>query len=387
MMRTIVVRLAHSARLPSGAGAWGRGLLAGLAAALLAFGAGLPAVQAQPAPERIRVVATFSILADMVREVGGDHIALQTIVGPNGDAHAFEPAPRDARALGAARVLVRNGLGFEGWLPRLLEASGFHGLDVVASEGVRPRILSEEEAAREAHEHGADGHGAEGHGAGDQGGSGDGGDGHGSGDLGSSGHDGSGHDDHDHEDGGHGGDGHGHAGGVDPHAWQDLSNGVIYVRNIARGLAAADPAHAEEYHQRAEAYAARLMDEDRAWRASLAAIPQARRVMMTSHDAFGYLGRAYGIELISVLGLSSEAEPAARTIAGLIDRIRARGIHAIFLERAVNPTLMRRITQETGVRIGGTLYSDTLDEPGTPAGSYLGMFRWNAQQILAAFQE
>lgn len=162
---------------------------------------------------------------------------------------------------------------------------------------------------------------------------------------------------------------------------------MIYVRNIARGLAAADPAHAEEYHQRAEAYAARLMDEDRAWRASLAAIPQARRVMMTSHDAFGYLGRAYGIELISVLGLSSEAEPAARTIAGLIDRIRARGIHAIFLERAVNPTLMRRITQETGVRIGGTLYSDTLDEPGTPAGSYLGMFRWNAQQILAAFQE
>ncbi len=362
MMRTIVVRLARSARLSGGAGAWRRGLLAGLAAALLAFGAGLPAARAQPAPERIRVVATFSILADMVREVGGDHVALQTIVGPNGDAHAFEPAPRDARALGAARVLVRNGLGFEGWLPRLLEASGFHGLDVVASEGVRPRILSEEEAAREAHEHGTDDHGAEGHGAGDQGGSGDGGD-------------------------GHGGDGHGHAGGVDPHAWQDLSNGVIYVRNIARGLAAADPAHAEEYHQRAAAYAARLMDEDRAWRASLAAIPPARRVMMTSHDAFGYLGRAYGIELISVLGLSSEAEPAARTIAGLIDRIRARGIHAIFLEKAVNPTLMRRITQETGVRIGGTLYSDTLDEPGTPAGTYLGMFRWNAQQILAAFQE
>ncbi|MER1966794.1 zinc ABC transporter substrate-binding protein [Castellaniella sp. GW247-6E4] len=331
---------------PRASGERGRALRAWLVAALLAFGAGLPGAHAQGAPEPIRVVATFSILADMVREVGGDRIALQTIVGPNGDAHAFEPAPRDARALGQARLLVRNGLGFEGWLPRLLEASGFKGLDVVASEGVRPRILNGEEQAREAGEHG-------GHGAGGRGGAGHGG----------------------HE-------GVDHVGDIDPHAWQDLSNGVIYVRNIARGLAAADPAHADEYRLRAQAYAARLREEDRAWRASLAAIPPAHRVMMSSHDAFGYLGRAYGIELISVLGLSSEAEPAAGTIARLVDRIRARGIHAVFLEKAVNPTLMQRIVQETGARIGGTLYSDTLDAPGTPAGTYLGMFRWNAQHIL-----
>nr|WP_269498798.1 zinc ABC transporter substrate-binding protein [Castellaniella sp. S9] len=311
------------------------------AAVLVLCGAMLPRAHAQAPSDRIRVVATFSILADMVREVGGDRIDIQAIVGPNGDAHAFEPTPRDARALGAAQVLVRNGLGFEGWLPRLLDAAGFKGLDVVASDGVRPRVLGDEEQALEAH----------------------------------------GHETHDHEP-----HGHGHAGDVDPHAWQDLSNGVIYVRNIARGLAAADPAHADEYRRRADAYALRLQDEDRAWRNDLEAVPPARRVMMTTHDAFGYLGQAYGIRIVSVLGLSSEAEPAAGALARIIDQIRDRGIRAMFLEKAVNPTLMRRITQETGARIGGTLYSDTLDAPGAPAGTYLGMFRWNARLILEAMR-
>uniref|UniRef100_UPI00333F35AD metal ABC transporter solute-binding protein, Zn/Mn family n=1 Tax=Castellaniella defragrans TaxID=75697 RepID=UPI00333F35AD len=325
-------------------------LCVGLVIAWLALGAVPSGARAQEAPDPIRVVATFSILADMVREVGGDRVVIETIVGPNGDAHAFEPTPRDARALGAARVLVRNGLGFEGWLPRLLESSGFKGLDIVASEGVRPRILSDDEESE--HEDGA-------HGGGQN-------------------HDGADRAAHQHD--------HAHAGDVDPHAWQDLVNGVIYVHNIARGLAAIDPAHAGEYHQRAEDYAARLEAEDRAWRASLAAIPQARRVIMTSHDAFGYLGRAYGIGMVPVLGLSSEAEPSAGTIARLVDRIRARDIHAVFLEKAVNPALMRRLTEDTGARIGGTLYADTLDAPGTPAGTYLGMFRWNTRQILAAFE-
>lgn len=288
--------------------------------------------------EPVRVVATFSILADMVREVGGEQIDLTTIVGRNGDAHSFEPTPRDARALGQAQMLVRNGLGFEGWLPRLVEASGFSGLDVVASTGVRALHLDEASP--------------------DEGN----------------------HAEHMQEVGHH------HDGDLDPHAWQDLSNGVVYVRNIAEGLAQIDPEHAGQYRQRAQAYIDRLMAEDQAVREQLAAIPAAQRVMMTSHDAFGYFGHAYGIRLISIVGISSEAEPTARVIASLIDQIRAEHIHALFLENAANPKLMQRIAQETGVRVGGMLYADALDAPEREAGSYLGMFRWNMQQLLAAFK-
>lgn len=286
------------------------------------------------ATEPVRVVATFSILADMVREVGGEQIALTTIVGRNGDAHSFEPTPRDARALGQAQMLVRNGLGFEGWLPRLVDASGFSGLDVVASTGVQALHLDETSSDEEDHAEA----------------------------------------------------GHHHDGDLDPHAWQDLSNGAVYVRNIAEGLAQIDPAHAPQYRQRAQNYIGRLMAEDRAVRDQLAAIPAAQRVMMTSHDAFGYFGHAYGIRLISIVGISSEAEPTARIIASLIDQIRAEHIHALFLENAANPKLMRRIAQETGVQVGGMLYADALDAPEREGGTYLGMFRWNMQQLLVAFK-
>lgn len=297
------------------------------------------------ATQPVRVVATFSILADMVREVGGEQVELTTIVGRNGDAHTFEPTPRDARALGHAQMLVRNGLGFEGWLPRLVEASGFSGLDVVVTTGVQVRHLDEahsdeEEHAEHAHE---SDHVAE-------------------------------------------AAGHRHDGNLDPHAWQNLSNGAVYVRNIAEALAQVDPGHATLYRQRAQAYIDRLMVEDRAVRDQLAMIPAARRVMMTSHDAFGYFGQAYGIRLISIVGISSEAEPTAGMIASLIDQIRAEHIHALFLENAASPKLMQRIAHETGVRVGGMLYTDALDAPNHEAGTYLGMFRWNMQQLLAAFK-
>lgn len=293
----------------------------------------------------VRVVTTFSILADMVREVGGEQIALTTIVGRNRNAHTFEPTPHDARALGHAQMLVRNGLGFEGWLPRLMEASGFSGLDVVATMGVQTLQLDEAQSDEGLHAEHAD------------------------------------ETNHAEDEARHHNDGD-----LDPHAWQDLSNGVVYVRNIAEGLAQVDPVHAEQYRQRAQAYIARLKAEDQAVRDQLAMIPAAQRVMMTSHDAFGYFGRAYGIRLISIVGLSSDAQPTARVIASLIDQIRAEHIHALFLENAANPKLMQRIAQETGVRVGGMLYADALDAPTHEAGTYLGMFRWNMQQLLAAFK-
>lgn len=309
---------------------------------LMALSLGSARAQDAVADDRVRVVATFSILGDMLREVGGDRIALTTIVGRDRSPHTFEPTPRDARALGQAQLLVRNGLGFEAWLPRLLEASAFKGLDLVASTGVQTLRL-DEEAGETAH------------------------------------------DDHD-EDEDHGDEHHHHhAGDIDPHAWQDLGNGAVYVHNIAEGLAQVDPSHAAEYRQRAQAYTERLKAEDRSLRERLAAIPAEKRVMMTSHDAFGYFGRAYGVRLISIVGISSDAEPTARTISALIDNIRTQHIHALFLENAANPKLMQQIARETGVHVGGTLYADALGPIGHEAGTYLGMFKWNADQLLAAF--
>jgi zinc/manganese transport system substrate-binding protein len=287
--------------------------------------------------DRLSVVASFSILADIVREVGGDDIRLDVLVGPMRDAHTFEPTPKDARVLGQARVLVVNGLGFESWMPRLVEAAGFKGLTITASRGVKPRRLDEEDDG-EVLDHG-------------------------------------GHADHD----------HGH-GDTDPHAWQNLANGVIYARNIAQGLSDADPAHATAYQARAEAYVHTLKKADAAWRRELAAIPEDRRVLATSHDAFGYFSDAYGIEVLSVVGLSSEAEPSARTMADLIQRIREHHIRALFLEQGGNTRALEQIANETGVKPGGTLYADTLEAPGHAVSTYLGMFRWNTQQLLHAFQ-
>ncbi|WP_424258463.1 metal ABC transporter solute-binding protein, Zn/Mn family [Castellaniella sp.] len=332
--------------------------MAGTALALcVAVGIAPSAVQAAGASEdaRLPVVASFSILGDIVREVGGDDIRLDVLVGPMRDAHTFEPTPKDARALGRARVLVVNGLGFESWMPRLVEAAGFKGAVIEASRGVQPRRLDDEESAREAHEHGAADHGhAHVDDAGDH--------------------------DHDHDHAAH------DHGGVDPHAWQDLANGVIYARNIARGLAEADPAHAAAYEARAEAYVQALQRADADWRQRLAAVPADRRVLATSHDAFGYFGAAYGIEVLSVVGLSSEAEPSARAMADLVTRIRAHHIRALFLEQGGNARALQQIAAETGVKPGGALYADTLDLPGHEASTYLGMFRWNTQQLLQAFQ-
>ncbi|WP_424264500.1 metal ABC transporter solute-binding protein, Zn/Mn family [Castellaniella sp.] len=319
---------------------------------MLSLMLGLGSAQAQETsvarPEPLRVVASFSILADMVRQIGGEDIHLDVLVGPMRDAHSFEPSPQDARALGDAQVLVVNGLGFESWMPRLLDAAGFTGRTVVASRGVTPRHLTEAEAQAAEHDH-------------------------------------EGHEDHGHEDHGH--EGHGHeAGAVDPHAWQNLSNGVQYAQNIAQGLAQADPARESAYFARADAYVHQLRKEDTQWRRQLAAVPPDRRVLATSHDAFGYLGAAYGIQILSLVGVSGEAEPSARAMARLLTQIRTRRIGALFLEQGSNSPALRQLANEAGVTLGGALYADTLDRPGHQASTYLGMFRWNAQQLLSAWQ-
>ncbi|MEN5158130.1 metal ABC transporter solute-binding protein, Zn/Mn family [Achromobacter spanius] len=328
-----------------------RSILPARRRALLALaGACLTAVLGTAhAAEPVKVVASFSILGDIVREVGGADISLTTLVGPDGDAHGYEPTPGDAKKLADARVLVVNGLDFETWLPKLTKASGFAGQTVTASRGVTPRKFA-------------------GHGDGDD-------------------HD---HDhdhkhDHDHDDDpkhGH----HHHHGDADPHAWQSLANGVIYARNVADGLAAADPAHAQAYRQRADAYIAKLQALDASVRKTFEAIGADRRKVVTSHDAFGYFGDAYGVTFIPAMGVSTDAEPSAREVAAIIEQVRRDKVPAVFVENISSPKLVQQIARETGAKVGGTLYSDALSKPGQPGATYLEMFEWNARQLAAALQ-
>jgi zinc/manganese transport system substrate-binding protein len=319
-------------------------------AAALAFAA--PAL----AEDKLRVIATFSILGDIVANVGGDRVAVTTLVGPDGDAHVFQPAPADAQAVAGAQVIVANGLGFEGWMDRLIEASGTQAALVTAADGVTPIAFGEEEhAEEEGHDHDHDHAEGEAH-------------------------------DHDHaeEEAGH--EGHDH-GAFDPHAWQSVTNVALYVGNIERGLAAADPAGAETYAANAAAYLAELDALDAEIRAAVAALPDDRRTVVTSHDAFGYFAADYGLTFVAPQGVSTEAEASAQDVAALITQIREAGIAAVFVENIADRRLLDQIAAETGAVIGGTLYSDALSAADGPAATYLDMMRHNLGQLTGALSQ
>jgi len=288
------------------------------------------------AADKLKVVTTFTILGDMVRNVGGEHIALTTLVGPDGDAHVYEPTPADARALAQAGLVIVNGLGFEGWIDRLVKASGYKGRVAVASDGIAPLKAQDDHGHSHSKTHAEKGK------------------------------------DH-------------HHGELDPHAWQDLANGRLYVANIARVLAAADPAHADDYRGRAEAYDRELVALDRDIRRRLDAIPADRRRIVTSHDAFRYFGRAYGVRFRSPVGLSTESEPSAKQIAALIRQLKKEKTRVLFVENITDPRLVQQLAREAGAVIGGTLFSDSLSGPTGPAPTYLDMFRHNVSEIAKAF--
>ncbi|MDV6318233.1 metal ABC transporter substrate-binding protein [Chromohalobacter sp. HP20-39] len=299
----------------------------------------------------LEVVASFSILGDMVENVGGEHVDVTTLVGPDGDAHVFSPSPIDARAVGAADLFIVNGLHFEGWLDRLVEASGYAGPVVVASRGIDALSFDEE---RTAHDH--EGHGHR--------------------------HDDShaGHD-HDHSHGdSHAGHDHGPE---DPHAWQDLQNGKQYVKNIRDALIEADPAHADDYRDNAAQYLDAIDSLDGEIHQRISEIPKANRVLITNHDAFGYFANAYGLDVLSPVGLSTAAQPSAADMAKLIRQIQKRDVKALFLENMTNPALLEQLSNETGVAIGGTLYAGALASEGE-ASTYLGMFKHNVDELTQA---
>ena len=299
----------------------------------------------------IRAVATFSILGDMVSRIGGEHVAVTTLVGPNGDAHVYRPTPAAARAVSEAHILVVNGLDFEGWLDRLIQASDFRGVRVVATTGVEPMAVEDGDGDEHGHddEH-REGESAEEHG--DE------------------------HDDHEHDDHDHG--------AFDPHAWQSLRHAVVYVDNITAALATADPDNASTFYRNRAAYVAEIEALDTEIRGMFAELPPDSRTIVTSHDAFQYFGRDYGLTFIAPQGLSTASEASARDVARLIQLIRDQGIRAVFPENVADPRLLQRIADETGATIGGTLYPGALSGPDGPAPTYLDMMRHNARTLTQA---
>jgi zinc/manganese transport system substrate-binding protein len=282
-----------------------------------------PAVAQAP----VKVVASFSILSDLVRQVGGNRVEVTSLVGPNVDAHVYEPTPADASRIAQAKIVFVNGLGFEGWITRLIKASGTKAPVVVASRGVKP-------IAAEAHEHG-------------------------------------------HEKAA------GRAHRFDPHAWQNVANTKLYAITIRDALTQADPDGKASYEENAAKYLSKLDELEAEVRAAIARIPAGNRRIITNHDAFGYFAKAYGLQFIAPQGVSTEAEASANDVARIIRQIRARKVPAVFLENVTNPRLMEQIAKESGAKIGSKLYSDALSEPSGPAGTYLDMIRHN----IRAFSE
>ncbi|HEY8033713.1 MAG TPA: metal ABC transporter substrate-binding protein [Methylocella sp.] len=283
----------------------------------LSLARGLPAHAQTPA--KLPVVATFSILADFALNVGGDRINVATLVGPDGDTHVYQPKPDDAKELGAAQLIVVNGLGLEGWIDRLIRASGAKAPVIVATKGINPQQMNEEGRI-----------------------------------------------------------------GLDPHAWQSIANAKVYVVNIRDGLIAADPAGEAAYRANADNYLGKLDALEADVKRDIAKIPPERRQIITTHDAFGYFGTAYGFRFIAPEGISTETEASARDVAKIIRQIKAQNIPAVFLENVTDPRLVRRIAAESGARVGGTLYSDALSPSDGPASTYIDMMRNNVRELAAA---
>jgi zinc/manganese transport system substrate-binding protein len=272
------------------------------------------------AQDRLKVIASFSILGDLVKNVGGDRVEVATLVGPNGNAHVYAPSPGDAKKVADAKLVFVNGLGFEGWLERLVKASGTKAPIVIATKGIKPLERTG---------------------------------------------------DHDH-------------GRADPHAWQSVANAKIYIANIRDALIAADPAGKDAYLANAAAYLAKLDALEREVREVIAKIPADRRRVLTSHSAFGYFQNAYGVNFIAPQGVSTEAEASAKDVAAIIAQIKKQKAAAVFLENVTDPRLVEQIARETGAKVGGTLYSDALTDDKGDATTYIDLIRHNLRQLASA---
>jgi zinc/manganese transport system substrate-binding protein len=293
----------------------------------------LAALPAAPlaAADKPTVVATFSVLGDMVANVAGDHVQLATIVGPDGDTELYQPTLADSRTVAGARIVFMNDLNdeFEPWLEPLLKQAGFTGTKVAASRGAKTITGDEEHpiSGKEA------------------------------------------------------------APVIDQHAWMDPKNGIVYVRNIAQALAQVDPANAADYRARAAAYIKQLQAVDAWLRTEMTTVPVTKRRVIASHDSLQYLAKASGITLIAINGWTNKSEPSAAELARLSQQIEAEHVHALFLDSITDPRAMERIAKETGAVISGTLYGDSLSKPGGEAGTYIEMVRHDVATLKAGMQK
>lgn len=318
---------------------------------------GLPLLAgAASAQDRLPVVASFSILADIVKNVGGDHVSITTLVGPEVDAHVWTPGPAEAAATSAAKLVIFSGMDFEPWGASLIEEAGYAGPVVTVTDGVVPHVQAAgwgghshgggEEHAEEGEEEHAEAEeqhsdGEEQHAEAEE---------------------------HSHAEGG---------GDMDPHVWNDLRNGVIFVEHIVEGLSAADPANAATYAANGAAYEAKLVALDGEIRARIGDLPFDERRVLMSHDDMGYFGEAYGVEMV----------PPPADQAALVDTIRKEWVSAVFVEDLSDPAVIEQITSETGAVVGGPLWTDTLSQPDGPAGTYFDMQTYNADQITTALEK
>ena len=266
--------------------------------------------------DKLQVVTSFSILEDLVITLGGEHVSVVNLVSRNSDAHMYQPKPSDAVAISKADLVVFNGMGFEGWITRLIENSRYDNELLLATEGVKVIKQGDE---------------------------------------------------------------------VDPHAWQSFQNIRVYIDNITNTLVSLRPEHATAFRLSRQSYLERLNALERRLTDQLANIPLNARTVVTSHDAFGYLAKDFGIRFFAPLGLSLEDQASAEDVAALINQIREQNIKALFIENISDPRLLERIGSETGIALGGRLYSDALSESHGPAGTYLQMMQHNIESLISAF--
>jgi zinc/manganese transport system substrate-binding protein len=300
----------------------------------------------------VKVVTSFSVLQDLVQQVGGEQVELTNLVGPNGDAHVYQPSPADAQAVAHADLLVINGLGFEGWMERLVEAAEFQGLLLSASDGVDIIRLEDEDehhGDEKEHHEGETAH----------------------------------HDEEEHHEDAHHGHHHGE---FDPHAWHSVINARTYVSNILAALIKVSPENQAYFEANAKAYLAELSELQSSLEAQMAQVPANKRNVITSHDAFSYLARDYGFHFSAPQGMSAEAEASAADVVKIISQIREQNIQAVFVENVSNPRLIQQIARETGVEIGGELYSDALSSADEPAATYITMMQHNIATLVNALK-
>ncbi|MEW5291183.1 metal ABC transporter substrate-binding protein [Erwinia papayae] len=269
----------------------------------------------------VDTVASFSVLADIVKEVGGDHVRVKSLVGFNGDPHSFEPTPQDSQALSKADVVFVSGLGLEGWMDRLISASEYKGKVIVASDGITTRKMEEDGKTI-----------------------------------------------------------------TDPHAWNSMKNGEVYASNVMNALIAADPQDAAYFRQRGSAYLEQLEKLDKWAQSSFAAVPVAKRKVLTSHDAFGYFGERYGVSFLSPVGFSTESEASASDVAGLITQLKKEHIRSYFIENQTDPRLVKQIAAATGAQPGGELFPEALTKKGGEADSYVAAFKHNVNAMISSMK-